>query len=359
METKILKTGDGAPGEEEYRALGRLLAGGGLVAFPTETVYGIAAARSRPEALRRLVELKGRDAEKPLSVHLGDAGDLDATAAPLSRVAARLVDRLWPGPVTLVLPDREGGFTGYRLPDHDAARALLRGAGATVVATSANRSGEPPLVTGRSVVKEFAGRVDAILDGGPTRYTAPSSVVRVTGDGFEVLREGVLDRDAIAHAAALRVLFVCTGNLCRSPMAEGILKTEVARRLGVSPDDLLDRGIVIESAGTGSLAGEPATEPAQRAAARYGADLARHASRPITPTRLAWADRIYVAERRHADVILDFMPEAAERVRPILADGEDLPDPFRRPDRHYERAAARIHEAADRIAEEVLRETGG
>ena len=139
-----------------------------------------------------------------------------------------------------------------------------------MLATSANLSGEPDLVKGRDVVQAFTGIVEAIIDSGPTPLGGSSAVISVVGKRVEVLRPGVVPEVQIRRAARRRILFVCTGNICRSPMAEGMLRTKLARRLAVPVEEIPDAGFHIDSAGTASLTGEPATEEAQRAAARYG-----------------------------------------------------------------------------------------
>jgi tRNA threonylcarbamoyl adenosine modification protein (Sua5/YciO/YrdC/YwlC family) len=357
METTIHKTAGGDP-TRIAREAGRVLAAGGVVAIPTETVYGLAAAARRPEAVRRLYELKGRDRGKPLLVHLGHLETMVTLAATPNPTVSRLIRRLWPGPLALVVPDLDGGFTGFRYPDHDLACAVLRAAGGVIFATSANASGDADLTAGSDVVSSFSGRVDLIVDAGPTRLGGASTVARVTGRRIEILRAGIIPAEEVRRAGNRRILFVCTGNICRSPMAEGLLRRELARRLSIEGDRLPEHGFEVSSAGTASLTGQPATPEARRVVARLGVDIGSHISSPVTPTGIAEADDIFVASRRHAQTILHYAPEAQRKMRAMLPDGRDLWDPYGAPEEEYAKVAELLGPAVRHIAEELLIEEG-
>jgi L-threonylcarbamoyladenylate synthase len=176
-----------------------LLRAGRLVAFPTETVYGLGANALDASAVARLFAAKGRPATNPLIVHVASPAEVPAVAAAWPEAAAQLTAAFWPGPLTLVLPKADavppavtaGGPTvAVRCPDHPVALALLRGAGVPVAAPSANRSGELSPTTAAHVVKSLGDRVDAVLDGGPCRRGLESTVLDVTGPVPRVLRPG-------------------------------------------------------------------------------------------------------------------------------------------------------------------------
>ena len=180
----------------------RILRDGGLVAFPTETVYGLGADATNPRAIDRLNRVKGRPPEKPYSLHLYAAEQMRPHVTTIPAVAAKLMERFWPGPLTIILPGKEGQMVGFRLPDHPIARAFLKACDVPVVAPSANRSGAPPPTDAAEVVAALGSDIDCLLDGGPTRFGRESTVVEVSGQRVEIRREGALSRDTILAAVS-------------------------------------------------------------------------------------------------------------------------------------------------------------
>jgi L-threonylcarbamoyladenylate synthase len=181
----------------------------GLVAFPTDTVYGVGAMVSRPEAVQRLYVVKGRSTDKAIAVLVGRLADLATVAADLTPAAQALARRFWPGPLTLVLTRHPAlpsavsplPTVGVRLPDHPVTRALLEQIGPLAV-TSANRSGEPSPLTAADVLAQLSGRIELILDGGRVPGGVPSTVVDCSGTTLTVLRDGPITAAAIAAAVA-------------------------------------------------------------------------------------------------------------------------------------------------------------
>lgn len=196
-------------GVHELDEAASLLRRGGLVAFPTETVYGLGADARNPDAIRRLFAAKGRPADNPLIVHVADITDVPGIVREITPLARTLAARWWPGPLTLVLdadPNlpriTTGGHptVGVRVPDHPVARRLLELAGVPVAAPSANRSGRPSPTTAEHVLADLGDAVDAIVDGGPCVVGLESTVVDARGDVPVVLREGAVTREHLAAA---------------------------------------------------------------------------------------------------------------------------------------------------------------
>lgn len=195
--------------DEDLARAATLLRDGGLVAVPTETVYGLAVRADDADAVARLFAAKGRPSDNPLIVHVADVDAVRRVARELTPLARDLLARFAPGPLTVVLPARDdlpravtGGLdtVAVRIPDHPVARTLLRLAGVPLAAPSANRSSRPSPTRAEHVLADLDGRIDAVVDAGPTRIGIESTVVDARGTVPVVLREGGVTREAIAAA---------------------------------------------------------------------------------------------------------------------------------------------------------------
>lgn len=189
----------------------RLIQNGGLVAVPTETVYGLAGDGLNEKAVSEIYEVKGRPSVKPLSLMVPDESAMERYCLEVPAQAHLLAKHFWPGPLTIVLkakgdiPDivLAGGSTvGLRCPDHPLTLALLRECGLPLAAPSANPSGEPSPKTAEQVLRYFDGRIDAVIDGGPCGIGRESTLIDLTGTPYRVLREGALAEAEIAEALA-------------------------------------------------------------------------------------------------------------------------------------------------------------
>ena len=192
MKTRLLQAD--APGAVEEAAAA--LANGELVAFPTDTVYGLAAGHDH---VRKLYLAKDRPKEKRIPVLLSDAVNLEASAmvTPAARV---LAERFWPGPLSLVLVAPRRGTIAFRVPDHATARRLIAASGGGLPVTSANRSGQGDTRTAEEVIGQLDGRIALVLDGGPTTGGVPSTVVDCTAEHIKILREGAITTQQIEDA---------------------------------------------------------------------------------------------------------------------------------------------------------------
>jgi L-threonylcarbamoyladenylate synthase len=189
-----------SPGRVDVAA--RYLLAGGIVAFPTDTVYGLAAHPDHPEAVARLFVAKRRPPEKAIPILLADALDLDRVADAPSAAAVQLANAFWPGALTLVVPRRRTRSddlptVAVRVPALELARTLIRAAGGALAVTSANISGGPNTTTADEVVAQLDGRIEAVVDGGRCPGGIESTVIDTTQSPMKVLRRGALDVEAI------------------------------------------------------------------------------------------------------------------------------------------------------------------
>jgi len=237
------------PNEEGLDAAVRLLEEGELVAFPTETVYGLGADASNPEAVARIFSAKGRPADHPLIVHLPDSAALPEWVDPVPDDARRLIAQFWPGPLTLVMRRASGvpgvitggqDTVGVRVPNHPAARALLKRFGRAVVAPSANRFGRISPTCAAHVEREFGDEVAAVIDGGACPIGVESTILDLTHEP-RLLRPGMVRADAISAVLGYPVVAAQEGE---GPRASGRLASHYAPRTPlewVEPDGLRSR----------------------------------------------------------------------------------------------------------------------
>jgi len=177
---------------------------GGLVAFPTDTVYGVGALVFDGEAVESIYAAKDRPVEKAIPVLMADSKDIEIVGMDIPDIAYKLASRFWPGPLTCIIPKKPTipesvsvtSTIGVRVPDHEVARALLRAAGPMAV-TSANISGQPSPSTAEEVLAQLGERIDLIMDGGKTPGGVPSTLVDCTSDELKILREGPISLEEI------------------------------------------------------------------------------------------------------------------------------------------------------------------
>lgn len=331
------------------------LRAGGIVAFPTETVYGICADATNPAAVRRLYEAKGRDPAKACAFLLADILGADRVAPPMPPLAKRLAARFWPGPVTLVVPGRKEGQTvGLRLPALEIARGLAAAAGRPVLQTSANRTGEPAALNVAAVKESLGGVVDLVLDGGRAPGGKSSTVVLCDRRSVTVLRAGAVPPEEIVRAASDLTLLACTGNLCRSPFAEALLRQGLAERLGCEPRDLPRFGYRLASFGTMAMVDKPVPEEALAIGEQHGLDLRGHRSRVFSPRLLAESRRCWCFAKHQIDFLRPYYADRPDDLALLDPKDREIPDPYGRSLKVYRKVADQIVRAVERRIDELL-----
>lgn len=198
METKLLSDSN-----EDIEIAAEILKSGGLVAFPTETVYGLGGDALMPEASKKIYAAKGRPSDNPLIVHIADIASVDDLAEEVPEKAKLLMEAFWPGPLTIILNKKEsvpkettGGLNtvAIRMPSHPAAMELIRKSGVYIAAPSANTSGRPSPTMAEHVADDLSGRIEAIIDGGPVGIGIESTIVDMTGEIPTILRPGYITK---------------------------------------------------------------------------------------------------------------------------------------------------------------------
>lgn len=349
MKTEVIKVDANNLNFEAIEKAAGYILQGKIVALPTETVYGLAVDSGNPQALKRLYEVKQRTTDKPFTVAIADKEALEHLAQEVPLLAYKLADKFWPGPLTLVLKSNGEKTIGLRMPNHPVVLRLIEASGVNVVLPSANLSGENPAQSAQEVSRALNSKIDLILDGGKTALGIESTVVDLTQTPFKILREGSLKKEEIENIAKTkRVLFVCTGNSCRSVMAQGLLQKVMKER---------NRGNVeVLSAGVAALAGAGPTPETLRLLAQKGINMSAHRSRQVNRIMLRSADFILAMDDTHQARILELAPDVKNRLyllnefAKISNSGLNISDPIGRGMDFYERTFYMIKDAVEKIS---------
>jgi protein-tyrosine-phosphatase/tRNA A37 threonylcarbamoyladenosine synthetase subunit TsaC/SUA5/YrdC len=338
------------------------LAEGHCVAFPTETDYVIAASGRCGEAATKIAALAAsRPGEPHLTLALKSADEALDWAPRITAVGRRIARRCWPGPVSMLVPDDhveslvhrlptesrqaivESGRLRLRIPGHPMLADCMRMLpGPVVLAEPAGPEGGHA-VTAADVISHAAGMLAMVIDDGRTRYAQPPSTIELAGNSFRMVRTGVVSEETLRRLSSLMVLFVCTGNTCRSPMAETLFRALSAERLGCRPDEIERHGVVVSSAGLAAWGGGPASTGALETMREMGADLSGHESQPLTESLVSQADVILTMTSAHRAAILAQFPEAGGRVAMLSPDRRDVLDPVGGTLETYRACAEQIH----------------
>ncbi len=373
MQTKVVKLDAHKANIAKIKKAAALVDGGGLVAFPTETVYGI-ACRVKSDSLAKLDNLKGRNPAKHYTLHISQKNDARKYVPTVGLRAQKLINKAWPGPLTIVFElngrdiDKQqtslerGVFEslykdssiGIRCPDNPIASILLRLTHNPVVAPSANITGRTPAGDAEQVLAELSGQIELLLDAGPCKYKKSSTVVKIGKKGLEILRAGVYSQPELETMSEVKFLFVCTGNTCRSPMADGIFRKYLAKKLQCEVDHLDKMGYKISSSGIMDTGGSPASAEAIAACAAKGIDIKAHKSRILSRQLVEESDFIFAMGRMHSERITALSTEAASKCV-LLAENEEIADPIGQPEAFFNNCAELIEEAVKkRIGELVI-----
>jgi protein-tyrosine phosphatase len=280
-------------------------------------------------------------------------------APDLSPMARRLARKCWPGPLTILVPGPHpdsvisrlpdevqrlctiDGRIGMRVPADPMAMEVLRINAGPVLTCNSGSTEFEPAGTATELLQTLSDQIDILIDGGQCRFSRPSTVVEIMGEEVHVVRRGVIDERALKRMSDVNILIVCTGNTCRSPMAEGLLKARLAKSLGCDPNGLSDAGFHVESAGIEAMPGGGVSAEAVEALKPFHVDISCHSSQPVTERLVQNADLILTMTNAHRMALLARWPMAAGRTF-LLGHDTDISDPIGMPLEYYSVCADQI-----------------
>ena len=338
------------------------LSAGRLLVLPTETVYGVAGLLSHSQARASLSKLRKSSTPRPFTIHLAGPQDSARYLGPLNDFAQRMIRKLWPGPIGLIFQvdaDRrrqvanelgldevdiyDNDLITMRCPDHRIFQDIVGGVKGPVALTT------PPGARPRPAdwPSELLQDVEIVFDAGQTRFSKPSTLLQIRKNSYEIVRQGVYDQRIIDRLLKTTILFVCSGNTCRSPMAEAIARNHLAQKLQVKAGDLDDKGISVISAGSHAMPGARATPQAVDVLREMGLDLSAHRSRPLTVELIHQADLIYTMSGNHARAVTALVPSARDKIQQLDPDA-DIEDPIGGDIELYNQVASQIKALIER-----------
>ncbi|HID38440.1 MAG TPA: threonylcarbamoyl-AMP synthase [Calditrichaeota bacterium] len=355
-----------------------VLKSGGIIAYPTDTLYGLGVDALNEKALSRLYLLKQRGGKTPVSLMVYDLKSIEEYSGKLEPEIKEYLKKLLPGKITVLLPRKDkdvlpdlfritkGKKLGFRIPGHNVCSALSKAFPNPITTTSANISGKPNAVNVQAIIAQFGDKLDLILDAGPVTAKQGSTIIDFTKIPFLVMREGQVSLKILRQklpGVPLRkrkekftITFICSGNICRSPLAMGILRAMLARTK-------YRKVVEVDSAGTLNLAGQRVHEYSYEVAKENKIDLAKHISRPITDRMMQNAQLIICMALNHYTHLRSIYPQYRDKIimlkqwkRPKNLSNPSIADPIGHPRDFFGETYREIHKELKRIFPFLIQE---
>jgi len=351
MKTTIVKLDAKRPNLGRLRDVAAQLLQGKIIAFPTETVYGLAVAANQPQAIARLKKLKARPEEKSFAYHIGSLAALERLDIIQSRVFRFFANQFWPGPISLLALNRRDEKVGLRFPNHPIATEMLRSCDELVVATSANKSGEGSATRADDVLKSFPDGIDVLIDGGRCPLGEDSTLVDTVTSPPSIVRKGAFSENA-EHAIQRveegryprkYIWIACTGNTCRSPLAEAWLQRELSRKK-------LGEQIVVRSCGFSARDGFPASMESILILKNAEINFEQFRSQKCRSEELVNADLVITMTDDHRRAMVQMCPDLKGRIQVL-----DIKDPIGMTHQFYEEVFQEIQKKIQKIWSEVIK----
>ena len=369
------------PGHPDRKILNRtvqVLSEGGIIVYPTNTLYGLGVNAFNPKALERLFVIKQRTIDQPISLMVASIEQLIQLFARVDDRQKRVLSKLFPGKFTVILESKfkenlayfasgpKRNKVGFRVADLPFNKKLLIKFGNPISSTSANISGKSNASNVQEIIAQFGDRLDLILDAGPAPDLAGSTIIEMTKKPFLILREGAVKKEEVEKLIApekvrkrkekFTITFICSGNICRSPIAAGILKEMIAKTK-------FRNLVTIQSAGTLSLTTGPAHPNAVSVARFLGTDISAHQARPVSEQIMKDSDLIIAMALNHLQYLKTHFPEHAHKVvllkswkRKTGIANPSIPDPIGHDLNFFEQVAVEIKNELKRIMPYLFRE---
>lgn len=375
--TEIFKVDPKNPDRKAIKRAAEVIRSGGIIVYPTDTIYGFGADVKNPFAMDRLFELKDRDQSKPVSIMIDSLSQAEEIVGILNESERNVFRKLFPGKTTLIFKVRKKMSIkrmahlhkiGFRIPDNPICTLLVKEMGGAITTTSVNKSGKAAMKSAEEILASFGSEVDLILDAGPLARSKGSTVLDCATMPPTILRQGDLTADKIGFGLGFKpfekypekfiITFVCSGNICRSPMAEGILKNLLSRTKYRSV-------VKVNSAGTLNIKGASPTIETLDVSSQSSVDLSGHKSRGLDAEIVRNANLIICMAIDHYDYIINHFPAFRSKVILIKQWGRkeklgnaSVADPIGRSLVFYERIFVEISREIKRIFPDIIRMIG-